>query len=83
MRQLIGTTFYLFGFVFFLTLPFAAGPFGDSRTPIGWLILNTSLMFFSVAANVLFVFLVLHSVQWFASARVRAFALRLNIQHII
>jgi hypothetical protein len=33
---------------------------------------------FAFAANIFFVFLVLHSVQWFVSSRVQASARRLN-----
>ena len=82
LRQLISATFCLFGLVFFLTLPFAFMTLGDSKVP-GWVSIFQNLGFdFAFAANVFFVFLVLHSVQWFISARVRASALRLDAPDI-
>jgi hypothetical protein len=82
LHQLIGATFYLFGFIFFLTLPWACITLGDGKVP-GWTSIFGNLGFnFAFAANIFFVFLVLHSVQWFVSARVRAAALRLNTQNI-
>lgn len=77
LHQLIGATFYLFGFIFFLTLPFAFITLADTSTP-GWMYILENLGFnFAFAASVFLVFLVLHLVQWFVSARVRASA-RLN-----
>src|SRR6266436_2524976 len=82
LRQLIGATFYLFGFIFFLTLPFAFITLVSSSTP-GWMLIFQNLsIYFTFATNVFFVFLVLHSVYWFVSRRVRASALRLNTQTI-
>jgi hypothetical protein len=82
LHQLIGATFYLFGFIFFLTLPFAFITLDSSKVP-GWTSVFQNLGFYFVfSANVFFVFLVLHFVQWFVSARVRAAALRLNAQNI-
>jgi hypothetical protein len=82
VRQLVGATFYLFGFVFFLALPLATRILDDSKTPLGILILNNFLMYFAFAANVFFVFLVLHSVQWLVCGRVHAYAVRLNTKNI-
>jgi hypothetical protein len=78
-RQLIGAAFYLFGLVFFLSLPGATDTFGDSQISVGTLILRNFAMYSAYAANVFFVFLMLQLVQWFVSARVRACALRLNL----
>jgi hypothetical protein len=78
LRQLIGATFYFFGFIFFVTLPFAFITLASSSTP-GWMYIFENLGFnFAFAANIFFVFLVLHSVQWFVSSRVQASARRLN-----
>ena len=78
LRQLIGATFYFFGFIFFLALPFAFITLANSSTP-GWMYIFENLGFnFAFAANIFFVFLVLHSVQWFVSSRVQASARRLN-----
>lgn len=74
LHQLVSATFYLFGFIFFLTLPFAFVTLANSSTP-GWKYIFENLGFnFAFAACVFFVFLVLHLVQWFVSARVRASA---------
>jgi len=82
LHQLIAATFYLFGFIFFLTLPFAFITLDSSKVP-GWTSVFQNLGFyFAFSADVFFVFLVLHFVQWFVSARVRAAALRLNAQNI-
>jgi len=82
LHQLIGATFFLFGFIFFLTLPFAFITLDSSKVP-GWTSIFQNLGFyFAFSANVFFVFLALHSVQWFVSARVRASALRLSAQNI-
>jgi|BogFormECP03_OM2_1039629.scaffolds.fasta_scaffold02302_2 hypothetical protein len=80
MRQLIGGTFYLFGFIFFVGLRSAFNTFGDSNIPGGTLILRNLVVYFAFAGNVFFVFLVLHSVQWFTSHRVGACTLRWEAQ---
>jgi hypothetical protein len=82
LHQLIGAAFYLFGFIFFLTLPFAFITLGTSKVP-GWTSIFQNLGFyFAFSSNVFFVFLVLHSVQWIVSSRVQASALRLNAKSI-
>jgi hypothetical protein len=82
VRQLVGATFYLFGLVFFLALPLATNILGDSKIPMGFLVLNNFVMYFAFAANVFFVFIVLHSVQWLASGRIHAYAVRFNAKNI-
>jgi hypothetical protein len=77
VRQLIGASFYLFGFIFFLTLLFSFKT-SDSSTHAWKIIFDTFYLNFAFAANVFFVFLVLHSVQWFVSARLHASLLRVN-----
>ena len=69
VQQLIRATFYLFGLVLFLGLQWAYVILGDSRTPAAWLVLKNFEVDFAFAANVFFVLLVLHFVQWFASSR--------------
>jgi hypothetical protein len=81
LRQLIGATFYLFGLMFFLTLPLATFILDSGRYTIGTLILHNFLVYFAFANNVFFIFLVLHSVQWFLSGRIQAHELRLNAQN--
>jgi hypothetical protein len=79
LHQLICATFYLFGFMYFLTLPLAFISLGDNRP--GWMLIFENLsIYFVFAANVFFIFLVLHSIQWFVASKVRASARRLNVQ---
>jgi hypothetical protein len=80
-RQLIGATFYLFGFVFFLGLRFALRT-PESHTPVGILVLENFFLYFAFAANAFFIFLILHSIQWFVFSRFQACALSLNARHI-
>lgn len=82
IRQIVGATFYLFGFIFFLTLPWATVTLDNSRTLLLALILRNFFVDFAFAANIFAVFVVLHSVQWLVSSRVNACALRLNAQNI-
>jgi hypothetical protein len=78
LRQLILATFYLFGIVFFFGLRSALWTPDNNSTPGGMLILENFFLHFAFAANAFFIFLVLHSVQWFVSGRVQARALRVN-----
>ena len=78
LRQIILATFYLFGIVFFFGLWSARWTADHSRATI----LDRFFAFFAFAVNAFFVFLVLHSVQWFVSGRLQACALRLNASHI-
>ena len=78
VHQLLNATFYLFGLVFFLTLPEAAFINEVSGTPTATLILQNFLRDFAFASNVFFVLLVLHLVRWFVSGRLRASASLLN-----
>jgi hypothetical protein len=81
VRQLVSATFYLFGFIFFWILPFAVRT-ADSKRPLMTLILENFFLYFAFATNVFFIFLVLHSVQWFVASRVHANAQRLNAKNI-
>jgi hypothetical protein len=78
VRHLIGATFYLFGFVLFLGLPWAYMTVDESKTPVGWLILENLVVDFAFACNVFLVFLILHLVHWFVSGRVNAYSLHLG-----
>jgi hypothetical protein len=82
IRQMVGATFYFYGFIFFLTLPRATVTLDYSRTPLLALILRNFLVDFAFAANIFSVFVVLYSVQWFVSSRVNACAIHLNAQDI-
>lgn len=81
VQQLIRATFYLFGFVLFLGLQLAYLTVDTSRTPVGWHVLENLVVYFAFAANVFFVFLILHFAQWFVSGRVYSYALSLEAGH--
>jgi hypothetical protein len=81
VRQLIGATFYFFGFVFFFGLRFALRT-SETHTPVGTLILENFFLYFAFAANAFFIFLIVQSVHWFVFSRLQARALRLNARHI-
>jgi hypothetical protein len=85
VRQLILATFYLFGIVFFFGLRSALRTPDSNNTSVGMVILENFFPHFAFAANAFFIFLVLHSVQWFewfVSGRLQACALRVNASHI-
>jgi hypothetical protein len=82
VRELVGATFYLFWFIFFVTLPLATKISELSRISLGILILQNFLMYFAFAANVFVILLVLHCVQWVVSSRIRAYAFRLNVRDV-
>jgi hypothetical protein len=77
LNQLISATFYFFGFVFFLALP-AIYFTPESSMPVGLLIFDNILKYIPVASNAFFIFLILHSIQWFVSSRINALGRRLN-----
>jgi hypothetical protein len=72
LHQLLDATFYLFGLVFFFTLPSAFNSFVNSHIPAGNIALRNFGVDFIFAANVFLVLLFLHGVQWFAAARLNA-----------
>ena len=76
LRDLLGSTFYLFGFVFFLVLPLAARVEDNGRTPLGIVMFDSVLKYLGLAADVFFVFLILHLLHWVVAVRVRTYALR-------
>src|SRR5579864_2024920 len=78
LRQLTVAAFFLFGVVLFTSFLFAYMIVDNSGTPIGWLVLKNLQIHFAFAANVFFVFLILHFIQWFAANRVHAYAMQSN-----
>lgn len=77
-RQILGATFFLFGFVFFIGLQNAPITIGDGpQLPI-LEVLNNFAFDFTFAANVFLIFLVLHLVQWLLSNRLQAGTQRLG-----
>jgi hypothetical protein len=69
LRQMIAASSYLFGLTFFLQIQDAFWT-PESGRPVGLMVLENFREDFRFAAAVLLVFLVLHSVQWFVSARI-------------
>jgi hypothetical protein len=82
LRQIILATFYLFGIVFFFGLRSALWTPDSNGTSVGMLILENFFLHFAIAANAFFVFLALHSIQWFVSGRLQACALRVNASNL-
>jgi hypothetical protein len=78
LRQLLGAMSYLFAFIFFVSLRGAWMIVDNNRASTATLILNNLFFDFAFGANVCFVLLILHSVQWFVSSRVHAVAHRLR-----
>ena len=68
LRQVIGATFYLFGLVLFLGMENITNVMADGKEPLGIYVLDNFLLLCAFAANVFFIFLVLHSIQWAGSA---------------
>jgi hypothetical protein len=81
VRHLITAMFYLFGIVFFWGLRFTLWT-PDGKTSVSLLVLENFFLYFAFAANVFFIFLVLHSVQWFVSARLHTCARCLTTSRI-
>jgi hypothetical protein len=72
MRQILGATFYLFGFLFFIGLQNAPITLGDGPSFPMVQILGNFVLHFVFSANVFLVFLVLHLVQWLVSSRLNS-----------
>jgi len=78
LRQVIAAMFFAFGALFFWALPGAFHTLGLSRSlPLNEII-GAFWLHFAFAANVFFVLLLLHCVQWFVSRRV--LACKVNIE---
>ena len=78
LRQILGATFFLFGFLLFIGLQNATITVGDGRGFPAFEILNNFVLQFVFAANVFVVFLVLHVIQWLTSSRLQAYAQALS-----
>jgi len=68
LRQIIAAAFYLFGLVLFLGLENITNVMFEGNEPGGVYVLDNFLLLCAFAANVFFIFLVLHSIQWAGSA---------------
>lgn len=72
VRQSVGAACYLFGLFFFIQFPRDIWMTETGRLSLIMAILRTLSLNLAFGANVFFVLLVLHSAQWFVSARVSA-----------
>lgn len=72
VQQVIQGTFYLFGFVLFLGFQTIHRTLGDGKVPLGMEVVGNFILHCAFAANVFFVFFVLHIVQWLVSSRLRS-----------
>ena len=79
VQQTIGGAFYLFGLglVLFVNLATIGITVDNSKTPLGFIILNNFLIQCAFAGNAFFAFLVLHLIQWFAARQVNSSSERL------
>ena len=78
VRQAIGAAFLLFGTALFLGLPNSFATFGDGpRLPFLQIEGNFALHF-AFGANVFFIFLILHLIQWIVWRRLSSCQLRLR-----
>ncbi len=68
-RQLLSLVAYLFGFCIFLQIANACHSIGSSSRPTALSIADAVLLASVFAADVFFVLLFLHSLQWYAAAR--------------
>lgn len=75
MRQVLSAAFYTFGVLIFWTLQNATIILGNRRAISVSETLNGFAFDFIYAANVFFVFLVLHLIQWVLWSRVQAYAI--------
>jgi hypothetical protein len=76
VRQLLLFTAYLFGCSWFFQIPGAFVIIGDSGRSGFSIIIEQLGVYFSYAADVFLVLLLLHSAQWFVSAHLQREALR-------
>ncbi len=78
MCQVITAAFYFFGFIFFLNLPGAFRTIGDGRLYPAFEISQNFVLNFSFAANIFFIFFVLHITNSFVRCRLNSFQKRLS-----
>jgi hypothetical protein len=78
LRQLIAATFYFFGVVLFLGMESLTNVIDEGKDPLGVIVLDKFLLLSAFAANVFFIFLVLHFMQWSGSAVVDELSKRLT-----
>lgn len=74
VRQLLNFTLFLLLAVFFMTMPHQITTIQDSSTPADQQVIEQVVELLAFAGLVSLCLLVLHSIQWFTSARVNSFA---------
>jgi hypothetical protein len=74
LRQALFFLCLLFGLCFFLQLPAAFNVLGDSNVPALSIIFMQLGSYIAYATDVLLVFVLLHSAQWFVWVRLQSFA---------
>ena len=79
-EKLLLAAFYLFGLALFVGLQQAYLDLHDDKTPVVWLVVQNFAVQFAYAANVFFVFLVLHLAKWFVEGRVSAYSTMLKTE---
>lgn len=76
LQQGTAAAFYLFGLVLFLGLQDAYRTIEDGPTPVSQLVVRNFQIHFAFAANVFFVLLVVHLLQWVIVKKVELLGLR-------
>ena len=78
LRQVLGATFYFFGFTLFLLMSSLTRIADESHTPLGILVLDNFLIYSAFARNMFAVFTSLHLLQWFMTACTHSLTNRLR-----
>jgi hypothetical protein len=79
VRHVIGATFYLFGFVLFCELANISNAVPDFTLHF---VLTDFIVHCAFAANVFFILLLLHLVQWLANRRLNSWSERINTRSL-
>lgn len=78
LRQIISATFYVFGLVLCLGMENMTNVSGGGKEPLGVYVLDNFLLLCAFAANIFFIFFVLHCVQWAGSTLLDSFSRRVS-----
>jgi hypothetical protein len=78
ISQILSAAFYLFGTLLSIGLQRAPITFDDGKAYPIFEILDNFILHFAFAANMFFLFLILHVVQWVLSSRLQAYKQRLG-----
>jgi hypothetical protein len=80
VQRATGAAFYLFGLVLFLGLQTVGQWIGDGKMTMDVFVLRNFILHAAFAANVFFIFLVLHFIQWGVAAVLNSLSKRVNKQ---